>query len=138
MPRAIPEWIGRTDDADIPDRVKLRVWNRSGGHCGICTRKLMAGEAKHFDHKTALIDGGRHSETNLQIACVACHADKTAAEATERAKVRAKSKAVLGIRTAPVVKIKTGQRVVSERTAKNQANPKQPLPPRPMFRQVTP
>ncbi|MGP2493323.1 HNH endonuclease [Mesorhizobium sp. PUT5] len=60
---------------------------------------------KHFDHKTPLADGGKHSETNLQIACVACHVQKTAGEATERAQVRAVAKSVLGLKPKPKQKI---------------------------------
>lgn len=98
MARTIPEWVGKHDDAAIPGDVKLRIWNRAKGHCQICTRKILAGEVKHFDHKTPLADGGRHAEKNLQIACVACHAEKTAGEATERAKVKAVAKSVLGLK----------------------------------------
>ncbi|MGJ7039191.1 5-methylcytosine-specific restriction endonuclease McrA [Shinella sp. BE166] len=101
MSRAIPEWTGKHDDAAIPGDVKLRIWNRAKGFCEICTRKILAGEPKHFDHIKPLADGGRHAEKNLQIACVACHADKTAAEATERAKVKAVAKSVLGLKASP-------------------------------------
>jgi hypothetical protein len=95
--RSVTEWIGKTDDVAIPPAVKLRIWNRANGNCQICTRRILAGEVKHYDHVTPLADGGTHSEGNLQIACVACHAEKTAVEATARAKVRAKAKSVLGI-----------------------------------------
>jgi 5-methylcytosine-specific restriction endonuclease McrA len=106
MSRSVEEWRGKTDDQAIPDRVKLRVWNRSDGKCQICTRKMLAGEIKHYDHIRPLADGGIHAESNLQIACVACHAKKTAGEATDRAKVRAKAKSVLGI-TRPKQTIKS-------------------------------
>ena len=105
MSRTIKPWTGKTDDAAIPSEVKLRIWNRAKGHCQICTRKILAGEIKHFDHKTPLADGGKHSETNLQIACVACHVQKTAGEATERAQVRAVAKSVLGLKPKPKQKI---------------------------------
>lgn len=98
MARTIPEWIGKHDDAAIPGVVKLRIWNRAKGFCEICTRKILAGEPKHFDHIKPLADGGRHAEKNLQIACVACHTEKTAGEATERAKVKAVAKSVLGLK----------------------------------------
>lgn len=98
MARTLPEWIGKHDDAAIPDEVKLRIWNRAKGHCEICTRKILAGEPKHFDHITPLANGGRHAEKNLQIACISCHGKKTAVEATERAKVKAVAKSVLGLK----------------------------------------
>ena len=96
--RSVDEWIGKTDDSKIPGDVKLRIWNRAKGFCEICTRKILAGEPKHFDHVKPLADGGRHAEKNLQIACVSCHTTKTAGEATERAKVRAVAKSVLGLK----------------------------------------
>lgn len=98
MARSIPEWSGRTDDSAIPDGVKLRIWNRANGQCQICTRKMAAGDIKHYDHIIPLADSGKHSEGNLQIACVACHTEKSAGEATDRAKVRSKAKAILGIK----------------------------------------
>lgn len=128
MARTSKEWIGRTDDSAIPERVQLRVWQRAEGHCQICRRKIMAGEAKHYDHKVALIDGGRNAESNLQIACVACHGIKTSAEATERAKVRAKAKAVLGIRTAPKRPIRSPGFGLSEHKAKRSQMDKLPVP----------
>lgn len=106
MSRSITEWQGKTDDVAIPDGVKLRNWNRANGQCQICTRKMAAGDIKHYDHIIPLADGGKHSEANLQIACIACHADKTAGEATDRAKVRSKAKAILGIKR-PAGKIKS-------------------------------
>ena len=101
MARTISEWVAKHDDAAIPGDVKLRIWSRAKGYCQICTRKVLAGEPKHFDHIMPLADGGRHAEKNLQIACVACHATKTAGEATERAKVKAVAKSVLGLKAKP-------------------------------------
>ena len=106
MSRSTAEWKPKSDDAAIPDRVKLRVWNRADGKCQICTRKMLAGDVKLYDHITPLADGGRHAEANLQIACVACHSAKTSEESTARAKVRSKAKAVLGIKR-PAGKIKS-------------------------------
>jgi 5-methylcytosine-specific restriction protein A len=131
MARTVSEWVGKTDDAAIPGDVKLRIWNRAKGHCQICTRKILAGEVKHFDHIKPLADGGRHAEKNLQIACVACHATKTAGEATERAKVKAVAKSVLGLKR-PKQKIPTNNslRTKPERDP-NKGLP--PLPPRKLY-----
>ena len=96
MSRAVPEWVAKHDDAKIPGEVRLRIWNRAKGHCQICTRLILAGEVKHFDHIKPLADGGGHREGNLQIACVACHKIKTGEEATERAKVRSGLKVLRG------------------------------------------
>lgn len=105
MARTVPEWIGKTDDSEIPGDVKLRLWNRAAGFCQCCTRKIMAGEPKHFDHIKPLIDGGANAEGNIQVLCLACHGDKTSAEATGRAAMRSKAKAVLGLKPKAKVKI---------------------------------
>jgi len=128
--RTITEWQGRTDDSAIPNGVKLRIWNSANGQCQICTRKMAAGDVKHYDHIIPLADGGRHSEANLQIACVACHADKTAEEATDRAKVRSKAKAILGIKR-PAGKIKSPGFPITEKAESRSS--KQPLPPRVLY-----
>lgn len=96
--RKIPEWVGKSDDAAIPEKVMLRLWDKCKGHCEDCARKIMAGEKKHFDHRIALADGGRHAENNLQVLCVPCHTVKTGEEATERAKVRSKTSAIQGFK----------------------------------------
>jgi hypothetical protein len=127
--RKIPEWIGKHDDVAIPTEVKLRVWNRADGRCQICTRKILTGETKHYDHIKPLADGGRHAEGNLQIACVNCHSAKTSAESTERAKVRAKAKSVLGI-VAPKAPIKSAGFPTSAHKAKRAIREQLPLPPR--------
>lgn len=131
MSRRIPEWQGKTDDSAIPSEVKLRIWNRAEGHCQICTRKILAGEVKHFDHVTPLADGGLHAESNLQIACVACHTDKTAGEATERAKVRAVAKSVLGLKPKAKAKIPTAPKAPK-------AAPKQLPPRRSLYEEIQP
>lgn len=131
MARTTSEWQPKSDDAAIPDRVKLRVWTKAGGRCQICTRPILVGEVKHYDHVTPLADGGRHAEANLQIACVACHSGKTADESKARAKVRTKAKAVLGIKR-PAQTIKSPGFPVTEKAAKRLAKPA--LPPRQLYR----
>lgn len=127
MPRAVKPWVGKTDDSAIPGEVKLRVWSKAKGHCEICTRLILAGEVKHFDHKIPLADGGKHAEGNLQIACVACHKEKTSGEATERAKVRAVAKSVNGFKSAPAKPIRSAG---FPKTIKPQKQLTKPLPAR--------
>lgn len=65
--RSLPEWIGKSDDASVPDRVRLRVFFRFGGRCQCgCGRLIYPGEAWDVDHVKALILGGEHRETNFQ------------------------------------------------------------------------
>ena len=85
MSRAVPEWIGSTPDAKIPDRVKLRIFDREQGRCWISGRKIMAGEPYDFDHKVALINGGEHRESNLFPALRDKHREKTREDVAEKA-----------------------------------------------------
>lgn len=86
MSRSVPLWSGKTDDAKIPDRVKLRIWEREGGRCWLTGRKIMPGDVYDFDHKTALCNGGTHSEDNLAPALRAAHRIKTAGDVKQKAK----------------------------------------------------
>lgn len=91
--RSIPEWIGATPDADIPRRVRARVFDRFGGVCQLTGRKIGAGERWDCDHIKRLRDGGRHAETNLQPVLAEAHRVKSAAEVSDGAKadrIRAK------------------------------------------------
>ena len=88
--RSVPEWIGRTDDTDPPPRVKLRVFEKHGGCCDGCKRKLFPGDLVEFDHIVPLADGGENRESNLQPMCPGCHQPKTAKEARQRAEGRRK------------------------------------------------
>lgn len=84
--RSVPEWQGTTPDAVIPPRVRLRVWERAGGCCQICTRKLRPGDRWDCDHIVALANGGMNAESNLQVACGNCHKGKTARDVAEKAR----------------------------------------------------
>lgn len=87
--RTIPEWFGETDDAKIPDRVRLRVFERYGGKCAITGKRLMPGEWD-CDHIKPLRDGGIHCESNLQPVWRKKHREKTADENRERARLERK------------------------------------------------
>ncbi len=87
MTRFTPEWIGASDDAAIPTRVRLRVFERVGGRCQRCGRKIVAGEPWQVDHVQALINGGEHRESNLRPLHERCHVAKTASDVKVKAKV---------------------------------------------------
>lgn len=96
MSRALPEWIGKTPDSKIPDRVRLRIFEREGGRCWISGRKIMPGDLWDLDHKVALINGGEHRESNLFPALRDKHREKTAEDVAEKAETyRVRSKHVL-------------------------------------------
>ena len=86
MSRTVESWTGATDDAAIPKRVRLRIWDRCGGCCALTGRKIMAGEPWQVDHIVALINGGAHAEHNLQVVSDAAHKIKTRADVDVRVK----------------------------------------------------
>lgn len=98
MPRSVPEWIGKTDDSPVPDRVRLRIFERCDGRCHISGRKIQPGEVWHLDHIVALINGGPHSEYNLAPVLTGPHKAKTVEDVKEKAIVAKKRKTHLGIR----------------------------------------
>lgn len=106
MARSVEEWIGRTDDAKVPPRVRLRIFERHNGICHISGRKIMPGEKWELEHVKALIHGGEHREGNLRPALVVPHKAKTAEEMAIKAKTDAIRKRHLGI-TVPAGKIRS-------------------------------
>lgn len=93
----MPEWIGATDDARIPPRVRLRVFERFGGVCQLTDRKIMPGDEWDCDHAVALINGGEHRESNLQPVLRAAHRRKTADDVAAKAKADRVRKKHLGL-----------------------------------------
>lgn len=99
MTRAVMEWIGRTPDTPIPDRVQVRVFGRDNGRCKSCARRCgIGGEAWVMDHTVALINGGGNRESNLQVLCVECHKSKTAGDVAEKSRVYQRKKTNIGIK----------------------------------------
>ncbi|MEM9762867.1 MAG: HNH endonuclease signature motif containing protein [Pseudomonadota bacterium] len=99
--RSVAEWRGATPDAKVPDRVRLRVFERHGGRCHLSGRKIAGGDAWDLDHVTPLEDGGEHRESNLAPALRTEHRKKTAAENTLRARERRLRKKHIGIKPTP-------------------------------------
>lgn len=98
MSRSTDEWIGKSDDAKIPPRVRLRVFETHGGICHISGRRIQAGEAWECDHVVALINGGEHRESNLAPALAAPHKAKTKLDVAEKARTTQKRQKYLGIK----------------------------------------
>lgn len=97
MPRKVEEWRGSTPDAKVPDRVRLRIFERHGGCCYLTGRKIRAGEAWELDHVVALINGGEHRESNLAPALAAAHKAKTREDVRLKAKSARIRKRAAGI-----------------------------------------
>ncbi len=85
MPRSVDEWIGKTDDAKVPDHVRLRIFEREKGICHISGRKITPADQWDLDHKKALCNDGEHREFNLFPALRDKHREKTKADVAERA-----------------------------------------------------
>jgi 5-methylcytosine-specific restriction enzyme A len=110
--RSVEEWVGASDDAAIPPRVRLRVFERHSGKCALSGRKIMPGDAWDIDHRVPLILGGRHAESNLQPVLKAEHQAKTREDVGAKAKADRTRMKHLGIKRS-----KTGQKI------KPRANP---------------
>lgn len=96
--RSTEEWIGSSPDAKIPDRVKLRVFERHEGVCYLSGRKILAGETWEVEHVTALCNGGEHRESNLRPALSKPHKAKTKKDRAIKAKSDRTRKKFLGIK----------------------------------------
>lgn len=96
--RTVDEWIGRTDDAMPPARVKDRIIARQGNRCALTGREFRPGDKIEFDHAVALWLGGENRESNLQAVIAEAHKRKSAAEMTVKAKVDRQRQKHLGLR----------------------------------------
>lgn len=98
MSRSVPEWIGKTHDASIPNRVRLRVFERADGICHLSGRKIRPGDDWDCDHVVALVNGGEHRESNLAPAIRDKHREKTSEDVREKSIVARKRSKHLGIK----------------------------------------
>lgn len=98
MVRSVPEWIGKTDDTPIPDRVRVRVFERHHGICYLSGRPIRAGEQWHCDHIIALINGGGHREFNLAPVLTEPHKAKSLDDVALKSKIYRKKTAFLGLK----------------------------------------
>lgn len=97
MTRSLDEWIGKTDDAKVPPRVRQRVFDRHNGICHLTGRKIQPGERWELEHVHALILGGQHRESNMAPALAAAHKVKTATEMKVKSKIARVRKKHIGI-----------------------------------------
>lgn len=98
MTRELPEWVGKSSDAAIPPRVKLRVFDRFGGKCAECHKVLGgSGGPPEFDHIVPLVLNGENRETNIQPLCRGCHRAKTNIDVATKSKDRRVKAKHLGI-----------------------------------------
>lgn len=91
-------WVAKSDDQAIPPRVKLRVFERAGKRCEECTNLIIGKLRPEYDHKVALINGGAHTEANLQLLCSECHKVKTRVDVAEKSVMARKKINAAGIK----------------------------------------
>lgn len=95
--RSLPEWVADHPDQAVPQRVKLRIWERCGGKCALTGKKLRPGDEYDFDHIVPLALGGAHRETNLRVVSREAHREKSKAEVSAKAKADRTRAKFLGI-----------------------------------------
>jgi 5-methylcytosine-specific restriction enzyme A len=107
MSRTTAEWIGKSDDAMPPPRVRLRIFRRFNGKCQECGLPI-SGKRWICDHRIALINGGENREKNLGPIHETCNKTKTAADVAEKSKVYKKAVKNIGISLRKGPKIRSG------------------------------
>jgi len=99
MSRSVPERVGKHDDQKVPDRVRIRIFDRENGICHLTGAKIdPVRDAWDLDHRVSLILGGEHRESNLFPALKEPHRKKTAAEVAVKSKIARTRKKHLGIK----------------------------------------
>src|SRR5690606_5689949 len=104
-----------------------------GRKCHIC-RQPIIGKKWALDHVTALINGGENRETNLAPVHIACHAEKTAKDVAEKARIAAKRRKHIGIVDAPKMQGRPFPKTTKSSRREKVAANKLPVPrPRALF-----
>lgn len=96
--RSVPEWCGKTDDAKIPDRVRIRVFERHHGVCHHSGLKIGPSDKWDLDHVVALANGGVHREMNLAPILIEPHKEKTKADRKIQSRIYKIKKRHLGLK----------------------------------------
>lgn len=95
--RSIPEWMGKTPDSPVPERVKRRVFDLWGGRCYLSGLEIQPGDIWQIEHVKALCNGGQNRESNLAPVLVEPHREKTRADIADKNKVERVRRKHLGI-----------------------------------------
>lgn len=95
--RSVPEWIGKTPDTKVPDRVRLRVFEKYQGKCYLSGRKIGPADKWDLEDIVALINGGENRESNKAPALKDKHKEKTARDVAEKSRIARKRSKHLGL-----------------------------------------
>ncbi len=74
--------------SEFSRKTKLAAWERAGGGCEECGKKLFPGDRVEYDHIITCEQGGDNSLENCAVLCRDCHVMKTAIDAGRTAKTR--------------------------------------------------
>lgn len=98
--RSVEEWIGKTDDAKVPNRVRIRVFERFHGRCYRSGIPIAAGQPWELDHIIALANGGSHRESNLAPILASEHKLKSKQDRKVQTRIFKAKRRHLGLRKA--------------------------------------
>lgn len=132
MARSVPIWVGATDNAMPPPRVRLRIFEAHGGRCYLTGRLITPQDKWCLDHVIAIANKGANREDNLAPVLEEPHKIKTAADVAEKAKVAATAKKHLGIKTSGKTGLE-GRSQDQKREARAARSTKTPLAPRSLY-----
>lgn len=90
MARSVDEWIGATPDSRVPNRVRLRVFEKYKGTCYLSGRKIGPADKWDLEDIIALINGGENRESNKAPALKDKHKEKTARDVAEKSMIARK------------------------------------------------
>lgn len=112
-----------TERRSLSPMRRLTVFEKAGGICHLCDRRIQAGEKWEVEHVRPLALLGADDETNMAPAHVACHATKTADQSGDIARAKRRAAKHNGIRKRPAFQKPPGyrwdwrqQRLVREET----------------------
>lgn len=123
--------------SEFSKKVRGLAFARCKGKCEKCGGNLKVGEGE-YDHVIPLALTGESTLENCQVLCQPCHrapGAKTAEDVKNIAKAKRREAKHTGI-TRPAGKLQSPGFAQSEKSAKRATRPS--LPPRAMFREVTP
>jgi len=96
--REVEEWQGAKPDSAVPDRVRLRVFQRYEGRCYLTGVRIRPGDAWDIEHIIPLsIDATGNRERNLAPALKAPHVEKTAKDRDDKARADRRAKKHFGV-----------------------------------------
>ena len=79
---------------------RLKVFEKAGGRCHICSQRIQAGQVWEVEHVRPLALHGKDDESNMAPAHVLCHSGKTADDVAAIARAKRRKAKHIGIKKA--------------------------------------